>query len=188
MYLAYTICDELTVIQDAIQEEFTKTRVQFCSVPKKRNILLKVRAKDKKLVAEELKLVFPSGMYDDIAKDEALSNLKIFLSRWSVIYPALEKSLINDNTDNYFTYLDYPSSIRSCIYTTNWLERLNRDIKRTTKIRNSFPNPESALYLVTYVCIHVTAHTYKYAVPQFLRARHELTEIKNRILGGSDTI
>lgn len=181
------ICDELTGIQDAILEEFRNTRIQFCTVHKKRNVLLKVRAKDKKIIAEELKDIFPT-MYNDLSKEAAKQNLNEFVDKWSKIYPSIKSSLINDNTENYFTYLDYPLAVRGCIYTTNWLERLNRDIKRTTKVRNSFPNPESALYLVTDVCMHVTENTYRYAVPQFLRVRSELDEIKNKILGVSDTI
>lgn len=176
------VCDELSGIQDAILDEFPKSRVQFCTVHKKRNVLSKVRPKDKKIIAEEMKQIFP-GMYDNTNKQEALQYLQNFVDKWSKIYPAVKKSLINKNTDNYFTYLDYPNSIRGCIYTTNWLERLNRDIKRTTKIRNAFPNPESALYLTTDVCMHVTDTTYKYAVPQFLRAKQELDEIKNLMLG-----
>ena len=33
------------------------------------------------------------------------------------------------------------------IYSTNWIERLNKEFKRVLDIRNSMPNPDSALAL-----------------------------------------
>ncbi|MCC6691567.1 MAG: transposase [Bacteroidia bacterium] len=34
------------------------------------------------------------------------------------------------------------------IYTTNWIERLNRNYKRTLRMRTSMPSPESVLFLM----------------------------------------
>ena len=40
------------------------------------------------------------------------------------------------------------------LYTTNWIERLNRDYKRTTRMRGSLPNPEATILLLGYVAIN----------------------------------
>ena len=51
------------------------------------------------------------------------------------------------------------------IYTTNWIERLNRDYKRTTKMRGALPNPESTILLSEHVAM--TRKSYEYKIPLF---------------------
>ncbi|MDD4673940.1 MAG: transposase [Bacteroidales bacterium] len=41
---------------------------------------------------------------------------------------------------DYFTYLDFHPQIQSMIYTTNWIERLNKDFRRVLKMRGAIPN------------------------------------------------
>ena len=50
-----------------------------------------------------------------------------------------------------FTYLSYDYRIRSMIYTTNWIERLNRDFRRVMRIRGSMPDEDSVITLMGYV-------------------------------------
>ena len=68
----------------------------------------------------------------------------------------------------YFTYLQFPFGMRRMIYTNNWIESLNNNIKRTIKIRNSFPNPKSALKLVMFKCIQIEEHYMKYPITALL--------------------
>ena len=53
--------------------------------------------------------------------------------------------------------------IRSMIYSTNWVERLNRDYKRVTKMRGSLPNPEATILLLASVAM--TRKAYNRIVP-----------------------
>ena len=46
------------------------------------------------------------------------------------------------------TYMNFPSEHWRRIRTNNVLERLNREIKRRTKVVGTFPDGESALMLV----------------------------------------
>ena len=46
-------------------------------------------------------------------------------------------------------------------YTTNWIERLNRENKQATRHRGAFPNPESALLLLGYIAMHRKAYQRK---------------------------
>ena len=48
-----------------------------------------------------------------------------------------------------FTVFDYPSSHRIRLRTTNGLERINRELKRRTRVASIFPNPPSCLRLVS---------------------------------------
>ena len=47
------------------------------------------------------------------------------------------------------------------IYSTNWIERLNRDYKRTTKMRGALPNPEAAILLLASVAMTRKAYSRK---------------------------
>jgi transposase-like protein len=47
-----------------------------------------------------------------------------------------------------FTYLDYYYRIQSMIHSTNWIERLDRDYKRTMRMRGAMPNNESVRLLL----------------------------------------
>ena len=53
------------------------------------------------------------------------------------------------------------------ICTTNWMERLNKTFRRTTKIRNALPSPKSALVLLGYCAMEVKNTTYKYPIMNF---------------------
>ena len=72
----------------------------------------------------------------------------------------MEKSYrhFGDLTDNemnelYFAYFNYHPKSKRMLYTTNWIERLNKEFRRTFKIRNSMPSPESALTLLSNVAM-----------------------------------
>jgi len=61
----------------------------------------------------------------------------------------------------YFTYMKYDYRIRGMLYTTNWIERLNRDYKRTTRMRGALPNPDATLLLLGYVAMNKKAYIRK---------------------------
>ncbi|MCD6322549.1 MAG: transposase [Clostridiales bacterium] len=61
----------------------------------------------------------------------------------------------------YFTYLDYDYRIHNMIYSTNWIERLNRDYKRTTRMRGALPDPEATILLLGYVAMLRNAYQRK---------------------------
>lgn len=67
----------------------------------------------------------------------------------------------------YFTCTNYHPKIRRMIYTTNWIERLNKEFKRTFKIRNSMPNVESALTLLSKVAMDKEDGYMKYPIYKF---------------------
>jgi putative transposase len=54
----------------------------------------------------------------------------------------------DDHYQMYMTYLGYDPTIQRMLYTTNWIERLNRDYKRVTKMRGALPNGEATLLLL----------------------------------------
>ena len=48
----------------------------------------------------------------------------------------------------YFTYLNYAPQIQSMIYTTNWIERLQKDFRRVTRMRGAMPDENSVIVLM----------------------------------------
>ena len=59
--------------------------------------------------------------------------------------------------------------IRGMIYTTNWIERLNRDYKRVINMRGAMPNPRAVILLMGTVAQN--ADIYKYPIYNFLESR-----------------
>ena len=81
----------------------------------------------------------------------------------------------------YFTYLLFPFGMRRMIYTNNWIESLNNNIKRTIKIRNSFPNPKSALKLVMFKCMEIEEHYMKYSITSLLPFKDVLDNMLKKL-------
>lgn len=102
-------------------------------------------------MAEDLKEVFEIET-TKLTPIDAFEKLIIFVNKWIKQYPSL-KSFDNPRNIAYFTYLEYPPEIPQMIYSTNWIERLNRDYKRVLKMRGAMPSPESVLSLMGAVAM-----------------------------------
>ncbi len=63
-----------------------------------------------------------------------------------------------------FTYSNFDSRMRSIIYTTNWIERLNRDFRRVLRMRSSMPGEHSVITLIGKVAVNMKA--YRRIVPK----------------------
>jgi len=53
-----------------------------------------------------------------------------------------------NNWDDLATFFDYPAEIRRMIYTTNTVEGYNRQLRKVTKSRSSFPTAEAVRKLL----------------------------------------
>jgi putative transposase len=149
----------LTGIEDAIAKNFPRSNVQLCVVHLERNVLKHVKSRDKEEIAADLKDVFQTSRSDD-SVSQGWQRWTDFIHRYSKKYPALN-NMLKDRYQLYFTYLSYDYRIRSMVYTTNWIERLNRDYKRTTKMRGALPNPEATILLLGYVAMNRSAYNRK---------------------------
>lgn len=140
------VCDGLTGIENVITEVLPMATVQLCTVHLSRNILAKVKPSDKAGIADGIKSV----LNPDITTDSATNGYKrfeVFIDRWIKKYPSF-KTYLSPRARLYFNYLNYDVQIRRMIYTTNWIERLNRDYKRVLRMRSAMPNPESVVFLL----------------------------------------
>jgi transposase-like protein len=156
------VADGLTGLEETVHQEFPKAKLQKCVTHLKRNILLKVRPIHKSEVAQNLREVFLTQKSDD-SVTQAKERLSEFIKKWGM-YPHVQKLAEKSDLDYYFTYLTFDWRVRSMIYTTNWIERLNKSFKRSTKIRNSFPSPDSALCLLSKIATQANQKTYSYPI------------------------
>ena len=98
---------------------------------------------------------------------QAVVQLKETLIKWSKTYPKLKSTINRNDLETIFTYLNFDYRIRRMIYTTNWIERLNKSFRRTLKMRNALPNPQAAITLMGYVAIEMEEGTYSYPITNF---------------------
>lgn len=163
---ALVVADGLTGLDEAIHRAFPAARHQKCVTHFKRNILRYVKADHKEQVAEELRDIFMTGQRA-YAPDQAQAALRDFAERWGARYEHIARLPKRDDLHYYFTYLDYERRVQSMIYTTNWIERLNKSFRRSTKIRNALPNPEAALLLLSKVAVDQEDGAFGYPIYNF---------------------
>ncbi len=165
------ITDELPLIEEAIYANYPDALLQRCIVHKKRNILDKVRNSNKKEIMSDFNNVLCLDNPVDTVKC-AVKRLDDFINKWSKIYPSMRRMFVRK--EEYFSYIKMPFLMRRMVYTNNWIENLNSKIKRTTKIRNSFPNPKSAEKLVSLKCIELENNYMKYPVTALVAVQDQL--------------
>ncbi|MEG2071252.1 MAG: transposase, partial [Bacteroidales bacterium] len=90
-----------------------------------------------------------------------------------------ERKAKNERYEHYFTYLNYAYRIRNLIYNTNWIEQLNRDYKRTTKMRGALPTVEATLSLLGYGMWRLTRKYYQYKITALKYENRNLDETYN---------
>lgn len=153
------VSDGLNGIENAIASTFSSAETQLCVVHLERNILKHIKPKDKESIGSELKDVFQTSIKEDTVI-KGWKRWLSFINQNEEKYPVLSKYKA-ERYKQYFTFLKYDYRIRSMIYTTNWIERLNKDYKRTTKMRGALPNPDATILLLGYVAMNKSAYNRK---------------------------
>ena len=91
-------------------------------------------------------------IYDRRTIDEAMSDLKAWLSKWSEKYPTLCE-WVEENIGETLSFYKLPHMHHKHLKSTNMLERMNQEIKRRTHIIRTFPNRESCLRMVRAIAV-----------------------------------
>jgi putative transposase len=154
------VADGIKGLDEALALRFPETPLQRCVVHLMRRITSKVKVKDREAVAQDLKEVFTTGIRDDKPKD-GWNRLQSFCEKWGKRSRSIKMMVGNPWYLNYFTYLNYDCRMQSMIYTTNWIERLQRDFRRVLRMRAVMPNPESVLLLMAKTAMDKKAYTRK---------------------------
>lgn len=162
--------DGLTGLDTVIKEEYPNSLFQRCIVHLMRNIYKKVRVSDRAEIIQDMKNVFNVTDKNDTVI-EGMKRFDEFREKWKKSYPSIGK--MEDN-EHYFTYLLMPFQIRKLMYTTNPIERLNKEFRKVIKNKNSFPNSASALMLIWLKALEVMDRRYRYQVNSLLCIKEEL--------------
>lgn len=136
------IFDGLTGLENKVGEVFPKAMTQLCLVHQIRNTLNQVRPKDKAEIAAKLKDIYRSKTIAE-AKEKLLKLQEELKNK----YPRL---LIRwfDKLEHLMRFLEFPEYLRPHLYSTNWLERLNKDFRKVLKNKNSMPTEDSVKNLI----------------------------------------
>jgi transposase-like protein len=160
------VFDDLTGLDTVIGKVFAASMQQKCILHFQRNLNKHIRKTDRISFCTDLKEVFNP---DDVfyTSEQAVTNLRSILQKWSKTYPKLNSTINRTDLETVFTYLNFDYRIRRMIYTTNWIERLNKSFRRTLKMRNALPNPKAVITLLGFVAIEMQEGTYSYPISNF---------------------
>ena len=124
---------------------------QRCRFHLMRNALAHVpREEMKREVIDDLRSVLDSA--DERAAGEQLGRV---VRKYEKSAPKLS-AWMEENVPESFAVFRLPPSHRQRLRTTNMLERLNRELKRRTRVATLFPNEASLLRLVTAVLMELS--------------------------------
>jgi putative transposase len=104
----------------------------------------------RKQVAADIKCIF-----DAPDRHEAKRLLGQTVARHHAAAPKLA-AWLEENIPEGLTVFELPASHRRRLRTTNMLERVNKEIKRRTRVATLFPNDDSLLRLVSAVLIEIS--------------------------------
>jgi transposase-like protein len=138
--------DGLKGLPEAIKAVFPDVNIQSCIIHQIRNSIKYIASKDSKAFMKDMKAV-----YRATSEQAAIDALQALEATWGTKYSIVIQSW-NNNWDKLSTYFAFPPEIRRIIYTTNALEGFNRQLRKFTKIRTTFPTDEllnKSLYLAT---------------------------------------
>ena len=137
------ISDAHSGLVSAIRTSFPGASWQRCKVHFMRNILAHIPHKAKSAFAAELKEIWlaPSA---EMARERAVALGKRYENKYSKAIETLDNGL-EDSLSFYF----FPTLDSRKIASSNMLERLNKEIRRRTRVIGIFPGPDSYVRLIT---------------------------------------
>jgi transposase-like protein len=150
---------------ESIPEVFPDAKYQRCTVHFYRNIFSVTPRSRMKYVAKMLKAIHAQES-KEAAREKAkqvadeLRNMKL--------KEAAKK--LDDGIEETLAYMNFPYEHWNRIRTNNAIERLNREIKRRTKVVGTFPDGQSALMLVCARLRHVAGT--QWGVKLYMNMKH----------------
>ena len=142
--------DKCMGMLEAVGEVFQDAKYQRCTVHFYRNVFSVVPRSKMKLVAKMLKAIHAQ---ESKAASRAKAKDVVAALKEMKLKEAAKK--VEESIEETLTYADFPSEHWTRIRTNNVIERLNREIRRRTRVVGCFPDGNSALMLVCARLRHV---------------------------------
>ena len=146
------IGDKALGMVEAIGQVFPEAKYQRCIAHFYRNVFSVVPKQKVKEVAKMLKAIHAQ---EDC--EAALEKAKAVVEKLRKMKLTKAAGKVDEYITETLTYMSFPEQHWTRIRTNNTLERLNREIKRRTKVVGTFPDGQSALMLVCARLRHVTS-------------------------------
>lgn len=162
------VFDGLPGLEEAFRSVYWEADVQRCMTHKMRNTTAAVRQKDRPAITTDLKKVYQSPTYEI-----ALQQFAEFQSRWQKKYPKEVASWERD-FPVLLTFYRYPNAIHSVIYTTNWIERNNKEFRKRLRPMNSIPSIHAAEKVVYFKAVEINTRWSQRRLKGFAEAKAEL--------------
>ena len=142
--------ETLNKLLEAVGEVLPDAKYQRCTVHFYRNVFSVTPRSKVKLVAKMLKAIHAQEEQESCpGKGQGRGGGP----RSMKLKEAAQK--VENGIEETLTYCDFPSEHWTRIHTNNVIERLNREIRRRTRVVGSFPDGNSALMLVCARLRHV---------------------------------
>lgn len=135
------ISDAHPGLKEAISRVFTGVPWQRCRVHFMRNVLCQVPRKYQGMVSAMVRTVFATDK-----KEEAKAQLRLVADQLSPRFPKAMQ-ILTDAEDEILTYMSFPQKHWQQIYSSNVLERLNKEIRRRFNVVSVFPDRASVIRL-----------------------------------------
>lgn len=147
------IGDKALGMVESIGQVFPKAKYQRCIVHFYRNVASVVPRQKMRDVMKMLKAIH--AQEDKAAAAEKAASVANKLQEMKLM-KASQK--VSESIIETLTYMSFPMEHWTRIRSNNVLERLNREIKRRTRVVGTFPDGQSALMLVCARLRHVASH------------------------------
>ena len=144
------IGDKALGMVESVGQVFPEAKYQRCTVHFYRNVLSSVPHQKIGSVAKMLKAIHAQ---ED--KEAAREKAGHVVQKLQAMKLSKAAKVVETGFEETLTFMSFPSQHWFRIRTNNTLERLNREIKRRTKVVGTFPDGESALMLVCARLRHV---------------------------------
>ncbi len=144
------ITDKCLGLVDALVEFYPQAAWQRCVVHWYRNVMTAVPQGKVREVVAMLKAIHAQ---EDRA--EAEQKAAAVVEKLETMKLGRAAQIVREGVSETLSYMSFPREHRRCIKTNNPLERLNREVRRRTRVVGAFPDGQSALMLVAARLRHV---------------------------------
>lgn len=135
--------DKCLGMSNAVAEVFPEAKYQRCTVHFYRNVFSVVPRNKMREVTRMLKAIHAQE-----SKEAARKKAKDVAEQLKAMKLKEAAKKVEDSIEETLTYMDFPSQHWLKIRTNNVIERMNREIRRRTRVVGTFPDGKSALMLV----------------------------------------
>ena len=146
--------DKCMGMLEAVGEVFPDAKYQRCKVHFYRNVFSVVPKSKVKIVTKMLKAIHAQE-----SKKASREKSKAVVAELRAMKLKEAAKKVEDGIEETLTYCDFPSEHWTRIRTNNVIERLNREIRRRTRVVGTFPDGNSALMLVCARLRHVAGNS-----------------------------